>query len=79
MAASNSISMESLNTTLTPVYNSAETKLLTRIEGLGENPSTGEMMLMQQEMTRWTMLVQIHSTLVKDFKDAMQGVISKMN
>ncbi len=78
MAAFKSISMETLNNTLYPVFQTAETRLSDKIDSLGENPTTADMILLQQELGRWTMLVQMHSTILKDFKDSMQGVLSNM-
>ncbi len=78
MAGFKSVSLESLNNTLTPVFQTAETRLSEKIDNLGENPTTADMMLMQQELARWNIMVQMHSTIIKDFKDSVQGVIANM-
>ncbi len=78
MAAFKSISLETLNNTLTPVFQAAETRLSDRIDSLGESPTTADMMLMQQEIARFSILVQLHSTLIKDFKESVQGVVANM-
>lgn len=78
MAGFKSISLETLNNTLTPVFQTAETRLSDKIDSLGESPTTADMMMLQQEIARYSILVQMHSTIIKDFKESVQGVIANM-
>jgi len=40
--------------------------------------SHAEMLQLQYGMQKWTMTMQLHSTLVKEFGDALKGIVQKM-
>ena len=40
-------------------------------------PTTADLLLLQQQMQQWSMMVELNSTLIKVVADAMKGVIQK--
>lgn len=78
VAANNSgLTFEYLGNTVANAVKKKEDDVLSTISKMGENPSTGDLLMMQQRVQQWTMMVQIQSTLVKEVSDAMKGVIQK--
>ncbi len=54
-----------------------ETALRTTLESASAEPTTMEMLKMQQQVQSWSMLVQIVSTIYKEVSDALKGVVQK--
>ena len=77
MFTNGAITFQTLNSSLAQVTARREAELQNTITGLGDNPSTGDLLVLQQQMQQWTMFTQIQSTIVKDISDAMKGVIQK--
>jgi type III secretion protein F len=77
MAISSGITFDSINASIAQVTTRREAALKDTISGLGDSPSTADMLSMQQQIQQWTMLTQIQSTIVKEVADAMKGVIQK--
>lgn len=77
MVNSGGISFETINSTLAQVSSRREADLKNTISNLGDNPTTADLLMMQQQVQQWTMLTQIQSTVVKEVSDAMKGVIQK--
>lgn len=78
IAALNSgITFDYINNSVATVVQSRETDLKAQISKLGANPSTTDLLNLQQQIQQWTMVTQIQSTLVKEISDAMKGVIQK--
>jgi type III secretion protein F len=73
----NSVTFQSINNSVANVTQRAEANLQTRIASMGDNPSTSDLLGLQQEVQQWNMFTQIQSTLVKEVADAMKGVIQK--
>jgi type III secretion protein F len=71
------ISFETINSTIAQVSSRREADLKNTISNLGDNPTTADLLMMQQQVQQWTMLTQIQSTVVKEVSDAMKGVIQK--
>lgn len=71
------LTFDFINTTVNKSMKSKEDQLKSTIAGLGDNPSTQDLLMVQQEVTQWTLMSQIQSTLVKEIGDAMKGVIQK--
>lgn len=59
------------------VLQSAETSLRSQIEGMSDSPTQQELVEMQIGMQKWTMLIQLQSTINKEMGDALKGVIQK--
>ena len=77
MANSSNITIDYIGNTVGNSMKSKETDLKQKIEALGDNPSTQDLLMVQQDVGEWTILTQIQSTLVKEVADAMKGVIQK--
>lgn len=77
MANASGLTFDSINSSIAQVTTTREAALKQTIGGLGESPSTSDMLKMQQEIQQWSMFTQIQSTIVKELSDAMKGVIQK--
>lgn len=73
----NGISMDAVVAPINQSLNQVEQDLRAQIQSMGNNPSTADLLIMQQQLQKWTMLIQLQSTVVKEFGDAMKGVIQK--
>lgn len=71
------LTFQTLNSSIAQVTARRETELQNTISQLGDSPSTGDLLLLQQQVQQWTMFTQIQSTIVKEVSDAMKGVIQK--
>jgi type III secretion protein F len=71
------LTFDYINSSVATAVQSRETQLQTQISQLGTQPSTGDLLALQQQIQQWTMMTQIQSTLVKEISDAMKGVIQK--
>lgn len=72
------MSFDSVNASIATVVSNAESTLKTRIASL--DPATvspTDLLLLQQEVSKWTMMNEIQSTVVKQLSDTMKGIIQK--
>lgn len=76
-ATSSGLTFDYINSSVANVVQNREAALLTQIGQLGPSPTTGDLLLLQQQVQQWTMMTQIQSTLVKEISDAMKGIIQK--
>ena len=76
-AASSVFNMDFLNDTVMKSIERQEQDLKTNIQKSGDNPTTADLLVLQQGLQKWSMTVQIQSTLVKELGDAMKGIIQK--
>ena len=72
------LTFESINSTVSRVAASREASLKKTLSEMGESPSTGDLLKMQQEVQQWTMFTQIQSTLVKEVGDTIKGILQKV-
>lgn len=77
MANSAGLTFDSINASIAQVTTRREASLKELISGLGDSPSTTDMLNMQQQIQQWSMFTQIQSTMVKEISDTMKGVIQK--
>lgn len=76
--AINNLNFDYVGTSVASAVQSAETSLKAKISAL--NPATAsptDLLVLQQEVSKWTMMTEIQSTLVKTISDAMKGIIQK--
>lgn len=73
------ISFASLGNTLYNAVQTKETALKTKIDSVGANPTTVDLLSMQSAMNEWSMSIQLNSTMVKEFSDALKGIVQKIN
>ena len=71
------LTFDYINNTVLAALNNREVQLRAAIEKSGNNPSTVQLLDLQQQVQQWTMMAQIQSTLTKEISDAMKGVIQK--
>ena len=77
IAMGSGLTFDSINSSIAQVTTRREAALKETITGLGDSPSTADMLSMQQQVQQWSMFTQIQSTIVKELSDAMKGVIQK--
>ena len=77
MLTTGGITFKSINNSISTVTSRREADLQNTISSLGDSPSTGELLTLQQQVQQWTMFTQIQSTIVKEVSEAMKGVIQK--
>jgi type III secretion protein F len=75
--ASSGLTFDYINTSVATAVRSKEADLMTQISKLGTDPTTTDLLVLQQQIQQWTMMTQVQSTLVKEISDAMKGVIQK--
>jgi len=77
MLTTGGITFNSINNSISQVTSRREADLQNTINNLGDSPSTGDLLSLQQQVQQWTMFTQIQSTIVKEVSEAMKGVIQK--
>jgi type III secretion protein F len=74
----NNLNFDYINTTVATAVQNAETSLKAKVASLDTaNTSATDLLMLQQEVSKWTIMTQIQSTLVKEVSDAMKGIIQK--
>ena len=76
-ASSNGINFSFVGEALGTVLNARETSLRNTNSGLGENPDQSKLIEMQVGLQKWSMLIQLQSTITKELGDALKGIIQK--
>jgi len=71
------LTFDYINSTIYNVVQNREQALLSQIGTLGANPTTADLLSMQQQLQQWTMTTQIQSTITKEVGDALKGIIQK--
>lgn len=72
-----SLTFDYLNNSVGNVLQNKENDLRTLIGSLGPNPTSAELLAMQQQVQQWTLITQIQSTVVKEVADALKGIVQK--
>ncbi|MFL9950756.1 EscF/YscF/HrpA family type III secretion system needle major subunit [Paraburkholderia agricolaris] len=76
-SSSNSISIGGFANVIGTSVDQTETDLQNALSQLGPEPTQKDMLLMQQKLQSWSMLVQLDSTIVKEIGDTLKGIIQK--
>lgn len=73
------MSLSAIGTLLNTASNTMESNLQTNLTALAAktDPSTADMLVMQQALQQWTLMVQTQSTVVKELGDALKGIVQK--
>ena len=78
---SNGLNFNHLNRTLFQGIRAQETKLRNTISTMGSEADGSltqtELLVVQQQVQQWTMMIELHSTITKQIADALRGVIQK--
>ncbi|MCA0326656.1 MAG: EscF/YscF/HrpA family type III secretion system needle major subunit [Proteobacteria bacterium] len=77
VSTSTGINFSMLSSTIGSVLTTSEGNLRDRISNLGENPTQTELLMMQADLQKWSMLIQLQSTITKELGDALKGIIQK--
>jgi type III secretion protein F len=81
LTGSAGLNFNNVNNTIYEGIRSQETNLQTTIAKLGSqadgNISQTDMLMMQQQVTQWSMMIEIQSTITKQIGDSLKGVIQK--
>lgn len=72
------LSFDGINTTVASAVSASEARLQARVAGMDPaNVSPTDLLLLQQDLSKWSMMTQVQSTLVKELSDTMKGIIQK--
>jgi type III secretion protein F len=69
------LSFNSVSNTMQPFMDKTESDLRVVLATGGD--STSDLLAMQQAVTKWTLTIQMQTTIIKELGDAMKGVIQK--
>ena len=75
--ATTSVTFQGINNAVLTSVQDKENTLKAQIAALGPNPTTQDLLVLQQKIQEWTMLVELQSTLAKTTAETMKGVIQK--
>lgn len=76
--AVNNLNFDYIGNTVANAVQSAETSLRARVTSMDPvTVSPTELLLLQQEVAKWTLMTEIQSTLIKTLSDSMKGIIQK--
>lgn len=76
-SSSGGINFSYLDEKIGSALSTAESELQAKIDGLGPNPTQKALLDMQVGLQKWTMFVQLLSTINKELADALKGIIQK--
>ncbi len=71
------LSFDYIETSIKPNIQSNESDLATRIASLGANPSTADLLSMQQGIQKYGVHIQLQTTIVKEFAETLKGIVQK--
>jgi len=81
LSGSAGLNFDNVNNSIYEGIRTQETKLQTTISTIGSKAdgavSQSDMLLMQQQIQQWSMMVEIQSTITKQIADSLKGVIQK--
>jgi type III secretion protein F len=77
VSTSNGLSFDYLNNSIGQVVQTKESELRTLISSIGANPTTADLLMLQQQVQQWTLTTQIQSTVIKEVSDALKGIVQK--
>ncbi|MBH1965474.1 MAG: hypothetical protein I8H77_14110 [Comamonadaceae bacterium] len=75
--STNGISFAYISETMGSTMGNIENALRAQISNMGENPTQTELFQMQVGVQKWTMTVQLMSTMNQTISEAFKGVIQK--
>ena len=74
---SSAVTLNFINNTVATALNQRETTLRDSITKVGNEPSSVQLLDLQQQVQQWTLMVSIQSTMAKQVGDSMREVIQK--
>ena len=76
-ASSGGLTFDYINNSIANVVQTKETELKNLIGAMGANPTTADLLSMQQQVQQWTLTTSVQSTVVKEVADALKGIVQK--
>lgn len=70
------LTFDTINRTINVAVQSRELELQRTIQGM-QNPTTQDLLVLQQQLQQWTLMTNTQSTVVKEIGDLMKGIIQK--
>ncbi len=79
LGAAGGISFATINSTLNQLVQTSENSLSSLLTSISQkaNPSTTDMLSLQQALQNWTVMIESSSTTTKDFYDSIKGIVQK--
>lgn len=75
------LNLDAVNNTIYSAINTQESKLKSNIAQIGQSAdgsvSQAQLLTMQQDMGKWTMMIELQTNLTKQIFDALKNVIAK--
>ncbi|HSW03472.1 EscF/YscF/HrpA family type III secretion system needle major subunit [Aquabacterium sp.] len=71
------LNFDFLNGSIAKVVQTKESDLRTLIGSMGDNPTTADLLSLQQQVQQWTLTTQVQSTVIKEVADALKGIVQK--
>ena len=71
------VNFEQINSTLGAKFQESQSQLESAMKNVDLSKPEG-MWEMQKSMQKWSMSIQLQSTMVKELGDALKGIIQKM-
>lgn len=75
--SSTGINFSFVSQTMGTVLDTSEANLRDVLAKLGDAPTQSQLLSMQVDLQKWSMLVQLQSTITKELGDALKGIIQK--
>jgi len=73
----NGLTFDYLSNSIGQVVQTKEAELRTLVASTGANPSTADLLSLQQQVQQWTLMTQVQSTVIKEVSDALKGIVQK--
>jgi type III secretion protein F len=70
------LTFDTINRTINVAVQSRELELQRTIQGL-QNPTTQDLLVMQQQLQQWTLMTNTQSAVVKELGDLLKSIIQK--
>lgn len=75
------VSFDAIAQALGTLTNNAETNLRGKIDKINNatdgNVNQADLLLLQADLQKWSMMIQLQSTITKELGDALKGIIQK--
>jgi len=81
VSGSGGLNISELNNTIYRSIEAHESKLRTTLNDIRQkgdgNVSQADLLMMQQEVQQWSMMIELQSTITKQISDSLKSVIQK--
>jgi type III secretion protein F len=70
------LTFDTINRTINVAVQSRELELQRTIQGL-QNPTTQDLLVLQQQLQQWTLMTNTQSAIVKELGDLLKSIVQK--